>query len=75
MMNMPIDQTDKQALLEKRRHLFSLWKHTDAAPESPDAPAPRPQPPAAAVARGQSEEVQDLIRKFVNPNTDRWVLF
>lgn len=75
-MNMPISQSEQQALLEKRKQLFSLWRTQDHAPEPPATAAPRTQRPVEkAPMRGQTDEVREMIQKFVDPNTDRWALF
>ena len=81
-MNKPIDQSEKQALFDKRRNLFALLQDSENTPNQLIAPAPPPPRqsvqtlPTPTPAQGQqAEEVQDMLRKFVNPNADRWSLF
>ena len=71
-MNKPISQS------EKRQKLFALLQDSEHSPNHLTIPVPHPQPPRPSAqtirAQRQAEEVQNMLRKFVNPNADRWSL-
>jgi hypothetical protein len=71
-MNKPISQS------EKRQKLFALLQDSEHSPNHLTIPVPQPQPPRPSAqtirAQRQAEEVQNMLRKFVNPNADRWSL-
>ena len=76
-MRKPISQSEKQALFDKRQTLFSLLQDSESTPDQLSAPVPPlpRQPAQTAPAQRQADEVQDMLRKFVNPSADRWSLF